>query len=114
MSDAAHAHDHPSDRTYVGIAAILAGVTAIEVALSYIKLGNANAPLLLLGMVIKFGVVAAFFMHLRFDSKLLRRLFISGLVLAIFCYVAALSMFRQFDKDQRQEIKYVPSGIPQK
>jgi cytochrome c oxidase subunit 4 len=109
--DAAHAH--PSDKSYIGIAVILGVVTAIEVALSYIHIGNANAPLLLIGMAVKFFLVASFFMHLKFDSKVLRRLFISGLVLALFCYVVALSMFRQFDKDHRQQVKYTPSGITQ-
>jgi len=112
MSDTAE-HEHPSDKQYVGIAAVLAVVTAVEVALSYVHLGNANAPLLLIGMVVKFFLVASFFMHLKFDSKVLRRLMISGLVLALFCYIGALSMFRQFDKDQRQQIKYTPSGIIQ-
>jgi cytochrome c oxidase subunit 4 len=110
MSDA---HEHPSDWKYIQIAIALAAITAVEVALSYVKWGNANAPLLLIGMAVKFFLVASFFMHLKFDSKLLRRLFISGLVLAVFCYIAALSTFRHFDKDERQQIKYVPSGIPQ-
>jgi cytochrome c oxidase subunit 4 len=112
MSDA-HEHAHPSDKQYIGIAAILAVVTAIEVGLSYAKLGNANAPLLLIGMAVKFFLVASFFMHLKFDSKVFRRFFITGLVLAVFCYIAALSTFRHFDKDERQQIKFVPSGIPQ-
>ncbi len=106
-------HAHPSDKQYIGIALILGVITAIEVALSYIHLGNANAPLLLIGMAVKFFLVASFFMHLKFDSKVLRRLMISGLVLAIFCYIGALSMFRQFDKDERQKIRYTPSGITQ-
>jgi hypothetical protein len=32
-------------------------------------------------------------MHLRFDSRLFRRLFMTGLVLAAFCYLAVLSTF---------------------
>lgn len=111
-SDIAH-KPHPTDRQYVGIAAILAVVTAIEVSLSYIKLGNANAPLLLLGMVVKFFLVASFFMHLKFDNKVLRRLMVSGLALALFCYVTVFMTFRQFDKDSRQQIRHTPSGIVQ-
>jgi cytochrome c oxidase subunit IV len=104
-------HEHPKDRQYIAIALVLAVVTAIEVALSYVHLGEANNPLLLLGMVIKFALVASFFMHLKFDNKVLRRFLVTGLVLAVFCYIGMLSMFRQFDKDTKQEIRYTPSGI---
>jgi len=35
--------------------------------------------------------VALYFMHLRFDSKLFRRLFVTGIILAIAVYLVALS-----------------------
>lgn len=107
--------DHPSENKYWVIAAILAVVTAIEVALSYIDLGNAVAPLLLLGMVVKFFIVASYFMHLKFDSKVTRRLFISGLSLAVFCYLGMFSMFRVFGpRDDRQDINLIETGVPQR
>jgi cytochrome c oxidase subunit 4 len=91
-------HDgHKSDGYYVKIAIFLAVVTAIEVALSYA--GIDGWPLLppMLGlMALKFVVVAALFMHLRFDNKLLTRLFYGGLFLAIGVYVAALATFELF------------------
>jgi hypothetical protein len=37
---------------------------------------------------IKFVAVVAFFMHLRFDNKILRRFFITGFVLATLVYIA--------------------------
>ena len=108
---------HPNERIYWIVAAVLAVVTAIEVALSYVEFGNGgpNAALLLLGMVIKFVLVAGFFMHLKFDKPVLRWLFIAGLTFAIGCYMAELFMFRRlfFDKEDRQEIHLIPSGIPQ-
>ena len=80
---------HPSDVQYMIIALILAVITGIEVAVSYIKgLGDASAPLLLILAAIKFVMVVGFFMHLRFDSRLLRRLFVTGFVLAIIIYFA--------------------------
>lgn len=107
--------DHPSESKYWIIAAILGAVTAVEVALSYIDLGNAVAPLLLLGMVVKFFIVASYFMHLKFDSKVTRRLFISGLSLALFCYLVMFSMFRQFGpREDRQDIKLTESGVLQR
>lgn len=90
-------------------------VTAIEVALSYIDLGNAVAPLLLVGMVIKFFIVASYFMHLKFDSRVTRRLFITGLVLAVTCYLGMLMMFRHFGpQDDRQDIDLIETGVPQR
>ena len=44
----------------------------------------------------KFAIVALYFMHLKFDNKLLRRLFVTGFVLAIFCYVVYLSTLHVF------------------
>lgn len=83
---------HPSEAKYVKIALILAAVTAAEVGLYYYSLSSeaANNAILLAMAAVKFVIVAAYFMHLKFDSKILRRLFITGFVLATFCYVAYL------------------------
>ncbi|MEY2434183.1 MAG: cytochrome c oxidase subunit [Acidimicrobiaceae bacterium] len=93
-----HAHTHPSDFQYVMIALFLAVVTGAEVALYYIKSLDfiVLAGLLIVLMIVKFATVAAFFMHLRFDSKLFRRIFITGIVLATFVYMVALSTFHVF------------------
>jgi cytochrome c oxidase subunit IV len=86
------AHDsehraHPSDTQYILIALILAAITGIEVAVSYAKgLGYAGNPVLLILAAAKFFIVVAFFMHLRFDNRILRRIFITGIVLAIVVY----------------------------
>ncbi len=75
----------------------LAFVTGIEVALYYLDLGKAYLPILLVLMVIKFLTVVSLFMHLRFDNKIFSWLFYSGLMLALFVYIAALMTFRFFD-----------------
>ncbi len=90
-------HDHLTDNKYIVIAAILAVITAGEVAASYIDLGPVFIPLLLTMMAIKFFVVASFFMHLRFDNRIFTWLFYSGLLLALAVYVAALLTFRFFE-----------------
>jgi cytochrome c oxidase subunit 4 len=78
---------HPTDVQYMLIALFLAGLTAIEVAISYIKgLGDAAAPLLIILAATKFAVVVAFFMHLRFDSPMVRRFFVTGIILALIVY----------------------------
>ena len=79
---------HPTDAQYILIALILAIVTGIEVGVYYIKgLGDAGNPLLLILAAIKFIIVVSFFMHLRFDNRLLRRVFVTGIVLALAVYI---------------------------
>ena len=95
-----HAHEHPSDAQYVLIAAILAFITGAEVLTYYLDFFKTHFALLLVTlipmMIIKFGIVAAFFMHLRFDNKLFRRVFITGILLATFVYMILLSTFHVF------------------
>ena len=87
-------HDHPGERQYIVIALILGVITAIEVAFSYIEaVEGILAPSLIFMSIIKFTIVVAYFMHLRFDSRLFRRLFVAGIALAIFCYTAVLTTF---------------------
>ncbi len=50
--------------------------------------------LLLILATMKFAIVAAFFMHLKFDSPMLRRVFITGIVLAGVVYFVALTTLR--------------------
>ncbi len=84
-------HSHPSPAKYVGIAIFLAIVTGLEVALYYISMPEALMVVLLLVLAtMKFAMVAAFFMHLKFDSPMLRRVFITGIVLAGVVYAVAL------------------------
>jgi cytochrome c oxidase subunit 4 len=81
-------HAHPSDATYIKVAIFLAIITAVEVVLYYRDIGAANNYALLVLSGIKFVAVVAFFMHLRFDNKILRRFFITGFVLATLVYIA--------------------------
>jgi len=87
------AHAHPSDLQYIVIGLILAGLTAIEVGLYYLKGGAITNAALLLFMALKFLIVVGFFMHLRFDSPIFRRLFAMGLCMAIAVYTVVLLMF---------------------
>ena len=94
VSDAEHTA--PSDLQYIGIAGALAVLTAIEVGLYYLKHDTLTSVVLLLLMALKFVIVVGYFMHLKFDSPLLRRLFVGGLLLAMFVYIVALFMFGAF------------------
>src|SRR5579884_3611419 len=76
-------HAHPSPVKYVGIAMLLAIITSLEVAVYYIKMADAlMVSFLLVLAILKFSLVAAFFMHLKFDSPMLRRVFVAGIILA--------------------------------
>ena len=79
---------HPSDATYIKVALFLAFITAVEVVLYYFELGEFNNAALIILSTIKFAMVALFFMHLRFDSRILRRFFLTGIVLAFLVYIA--------------------------
>ena len=77
------AHDHPGVGQYIEIGAILALLTAIEVSLFFAKLDQAIAvPVLIVLTILKFVLVVLWFMHLRFDHRVFRRLFFTGVVLA--------------------------------
>jgi cytochrome c oxidase subunit 4 len=93
-----HEHDHPSDRKYVVVAVILAVITALEVSTYFWEDASTTVLVLTLFpmMIIKFGVVCAYFMHLKFDNPLFRRVFVFGLVLAVTVYTAALSAMEFF------------------
>ena len=87
-------HDHPSELEYIKIAAVLALITGAEVAVYYVKsLGSLLVYILVLLSVAKFSLVVLWFMHLRFDSRLFRRLFVTGIVLALFVYTIVLTTF---------------------
>jgi cytochrome c oxidase subunit 4 len=92
-------HAHPEPRQYVLIAVVLVVITGFEVATSYLE-GNVNSNLIIaaLGVMaaIKFFLVVAWFMHLRTDSRILRRLFLLGLIAAPIVYTIMLLVLRVF------------------
>lgn len=86
-------HDaHPEPAEYVVIGLILAMLTAIEVALYYIDVaqGLLITTLLVLSAM-KFVFVVLWFMHLKFDSPLLGRLFATGFFGAIFLFAVVMA-----------------------
>jgi cytochrome c oxidase subunit IV len=92
--EAAELAHHPTPRRYVMIAVVLAVITLGEVAIYYIEsIEPLLVPILIVFAFLKFLLVASWFMHLRFDSRLFRRLFVTGLVLAALVFVVVLSTF---------------------
>ena len=88
-----HEGHHPTPAEYVRIALILAALTALEVSTYYFDFGSAGIPLLIALMIVKFVMVAGFFMHLRYDTKLFSRFMYTGLGFAIVLYTATLLIF---------------------
>jgi cytochrome c oxidase subunit IV len=92
----AHAteHPHPTALRYIQIAVVLALITAGEVAVYYIEALASLLPILLIGLsALKFGLVAAFYMHLKFDSRLFTGFFVGGLLLAGSVVLAIMTLF---------------------
>lgn len=87
------AHEHPSDWQYVKVAILLAVVTAAEVGTYFVELNDIVIGLLYGMMVAKFAVVGAYFMHLKFDSKIFRWVFVGGLALAVGVYLVVFAVF---------------------
>ena len=85
-----------SNAGYVRIAAILAAITALEVATYYVDLGALFLPALLIMMAVKFYIVVSFFMHLRYESKMFSWVFYAGLFLAMTVYGIFLATFHFF------------------
>jgi len=89
---------HSNVRTYINVAIALAIITAVEVATLYIP-GIPNALLvgsLLVMSAIKFFLVVGFFMHLRYDSPIMRALFVGPLLIAILIILAIMALFSAF------------------
>lgn len=92
-----HAEPHASNRTYVGVGAILAVLTALEVMVFYVPaLEPVLVPLLLVLMIAKFALVVLFFMHLKFDSAVFSGLFTGPIMISTAVVLAMLAIFGKF------------------
>lgn len=93
MQSQNHTAPQVSTATYWKVGGVLAVLTAIEVAVVYIDaLKDYLAFLLLLIGVIKFILVAMYFMHLKFDSPVYSRFFTFGFLLAVIVMVAVIAI----------------------
>ena len=92
-------HNHPTDLQYVKIALFLAALTALEVGTYFWEGASTTALVLVLFpmMIIKFAVVTGYFMHLKYDNPIFKRVFVFGLVLATIVYMIAMFTFAYFD-----------------
>ena len=94
---AAATERHATIRTYVIVAAILTAVTGLEFGVIYVRrLAPVLVPLLLTLSAGKFALVVMFYMHLRFESRVLTFLFVAPLVLATVLAVAVMTLTGDF------------------
>ena len=86
-------HPHPTALRYLQIALILGILTAAEVAIMYVEaLKHTRAWLLIALSALKFFLVGAFYMHLKFDSRLFTWFFFGGLALAASLILALMTL----------------------
>ncbi|MGH9228253.1 MAG: cytochrome C oxidase subunit IV family protein [Acidimicrobiales bacterium] len=97
----AHQKTHPSDWTYIKVALLLGALTALEVSTYFLEDPSTTflVALLFPMMVLKFGIVVAYFMHLRYDNPLFRRVFVFGLLLAVVVYLIAMTTLEFWSDD---------------
>ena len=83
---------HPGPADYVRIGVLIVLTEAAEISTFYAGLAQwATISLLIPLMVVNFGLIALWFMHLRFDSSLFSTLFMGGLLLAAALFIVLLS-----------------------
>lgn len=93
----AEEHTHPSPARYVFIGAVLTVITGIEVAIYGLRGLGKGLPILLIALsAVKFFVVVAFFMHLKFDAKLFAWMFAGGMAIAASIMLALIGLFNAF------------------
>ena len=102
MSDhnATHGADHaehPTWKQYKWVALWLTLITAVEVWVYYtpFKESPAFAPTLLVMSAVKFAIVVFYYMHLKYDHAIFRRLFTMGLGIAMFTIMALMFLFHK-------------------
>jgi cytochrome c oxidase subunit 4 len=94
-SGAAARDGHASVRTYVLVGVLLTIITAVEVAIFYIPaLAGVLVPALLAFSAAKFVIVVSFYMHLKYDSPIFRRVFYGPLALAVVVVIACVLLFK--------------------
>lgn len=99
MTMDAHAHApgeqaHPTPGLYAKIAVTLVILTALEVAVYYVESIRAYlVPILMVMMIIKFALVAMYYMHLKQDAKLFTGLFVFPILIAVGIILALVALF---------------------
>ena len=105
---------HPTFKQYVVVALILFAITAIEFVIIYpeYRLGPATVPTLIILSIVKFAIVIFFYMHLKFDPKLLTWIFLGGLALGTVVTFALLFLFSSTSSTPQQRAFAAERAVP--
>jgi len=89
------AHPVHGTRTYWIIGGWLFVLTALEIAAYYVEdqLGQMAAPIILALSAAKFILVVAFYMHLKYDSKMFTGVFLFPMALATLVIVSLIILY---------------------
>jgi cytochrome c oxidase subunit IV len=91
-------------RQYVTIFVVLTVITMIELAVSYSGLAKVALIVILFPLsALKFGIVVALFMHLRFDSPFFTKMFLGPLILAA-SVLLALLLLGEYDAEAAKSV----------
>ena len=87
---------HPTWKTYWKVALILTLITVFEVWIYYVPAISTSrlfVPLLLTLSAVKFAIVVAFYMHLKYDHKIFRALFTGPFLIAATTLMGLMFLF---------------------
>lgn len=89
--------EHPTWRQYKWVALWLTLITVVEVWVYYTPFREHSlfAPVLLLMSAVKFTIVVLFYMHLKYDHWIFRRLFTGSLALAACILTVLMFLFHK-------------------
>jgi cytochrome c oxidase subunit 4 len=83
---------HPTPAVYLQVGLVLAVITLVEVIAYYVDIAQGALLGILLSLSLaKFALVVLWFMHLRFDNRLLSILFSGGLALVMALFIVVLA-----------------------
>ena len=91
-------HEHPTWKEYKWVALVLTLITVVEVWIYYTPFKDSPlfVPALLIMSAVKFFIVVAFYMHLKYDHKLFKALFTGPLIIAMSTLLALMLVFGKF------------------
>ena len=92
-------------QVYINVFIALLAFTTITVTVSYLDFGAYNLLVAMIVAVIKAGLVALYFMHLRYDNKL----YMVAFLLSIFL-LGVFIILTMFDTLRRDEIYDIKGG----
>ena len=86
-------NNHLTIKQYLKIGLLLTVITFLELIISYVDIGFLLVPILLILSGVKFVIVVAYFMHLKFEDILISKIFTFAFVLALCILLALVSLF---------------------